>query len=499
MRRTLTRSNAVLLATVVVAGLLAISQPVSAMTTYGSLSNFDVFNDTGQLTHGFEIELDGVSNSDVAWTFGAERYGDPRIVEFPGGVTVRYESPYDPNTGTFTQTTQQGPPNATPSDGHSCWNGASGGNYDSSGCEHFGVSLNATPTNTVYRWLVEDPARPGVLVPAGSTTDIPAPTWSVSQPAGGPPVVGAMIPAPAPQAYDFGDALWVKVYKTESPHPAELNHLLTDDPAVPQDPAQIETEWFLLQAERGHANPGAKLANEAQMVAGDVSVTRRYEIFAFAGTYDPQSHEARPLNDTIPDAADLGAYLGAQMAAVNVAAGGPPPPTPLALEPSALPSGETGLAYSDRLASGGVTPYTIAVSSGALPPGLAANPDGTLTGTPTTDGSFSFTVTVTDAASQSRSGTFQTTIAPPVAVATQSLPTGIAGSPYSATLSATGGYAPYGWSLVTGSLPAGLSLDGATGRIAGVPSNHLTSASLTFQVTDALGATASKTLSLWVL
>ena len=42
-----------------------------AQNTFGTLSNFDVFNDTGEETHGFEIELDGIAGTDVSFTFGA--------------------------------------------------------------------------------------------------------------------------------------------------------------------------------------------------------------------------------------------------------------------------------------------------------------------------------------------------------------------------------------------------------------------------------------------
>jgi hypothetical protein len=43
-----------------------------------------------------------------------------------------------------------------------------GGAYDTSGCEHFGVSTSGNPTRTVYRWLIADPVHPGFLIPAGT-------------------------------------------------------------------------------------------------------------------------------------------------------------------------------------------------------------------------------------------------------------------------------------------------------------------------------------------
>src|SRR5450755_2433655 len=82
--------------------LLAI-RPASSQTLSGTLSNFDVFNDTGQQSHGFEIELDGLTSKDIPFTFGGTyiRYGDPAVTDIPGGVLVRYASPYDSARGAF--------------------------------------------------------------------------------------------------------------------------------------------------------------------------------------------------------------------------------------------------------------------------------------------------------------------------------------------------------------------------------------------------------------
>jgi hypothetical protein len=303
----------------------------SAEVQYGTLSNFDVFNDTGEETHGFEIELDGVSSADVTYTFGSPyqaRYGTPKLIDFSGGVYVRYESPYDPATKTFTQGTPLAPLPIAPTLGHQCWTGGSA-YYFTSGCEHFGLGLLANPTKTVYRWLVADPSKPGNVVAAGTKVSLPAPEWNVKPPAGGQPapVVQAVVKAPEPEpAEEWGEAVWVKVYETESPQPAQLNHLLTDDPAVPQEEAQTETEWVLLQKEKGGANPAEGLANEKPLGAGDESVTRRYEIYQYNGSYDPESHEALPaINDNSPALGEIGEYVGAQMAALNVEGGEPAP------------------------------------------------------------------------------------------------------------------------------------------------------------------------------
>ena len=70
----------------------------------------------------------------------------------------------------------------------------------------------------------------------------------------------------------------------------------------------------------------------------------------------------------------------------------------ITLSPTSLPGGMEGVPYNQTIsASNGAAPYTFAVASGALPPGLALSSAGSLSGTPTTVGSFSFSVTATDA------------------------------------------------------------------------------------------------------
>ena len=82
----------------------------------------------------------------------------------------------------------------------------------------------------------------------------------------------------------------------------------------------------------------------------------------------------------------------------------------------------------------------------------------------------------------------------PLAVNTSTLANGVMGTAYTQTLAATGGTPPYTWSLITGSLPAGLSLNAATGVISGTPTASGTS-NLTVRVTDAASATADRALT----
>jgi len=85
----------------------------------------------------------------------------------------------------------------------------------------------------------------------------------------------------------------------------------------------------------------------------------------------------------------------------------------MALSPAGnLLRGYTGLAYNQTVtASGGVAPYSYAVTSGALPNGLSLNSGtGAITGTPTVVNTFSFTITATDNVSQKVSATCVITV-----------------------------------------------------------------------------------------
>ena len=83
----------------------------------------------------------------------------------------------------------------------------------------------------------------------------------------------------------------------------------------------------------------------------------------------------------------------------------------------------------------------------------------------------------------------------PLTVVTGSLPAGTAGVPYSQTLVADLGTTPYVWTLDSGALPAGLSLDGPTGEISGT-ATLAASSGFVVLVTDALGDTASRAFSI---
>ena len=86
---------------------------------------------------------------------------------------------------------------------------------------------------------------------------------------------------------------------------------------------------------------------------------------------------------------------------------------------------------------------------------------------------------------------------PPVGIATQFLPSASLNTPYRQSLLATAGYFPYTWSIVSGALPPGMTLNGSTGEVSGFTTSS-GSYYFTVQVVDAYGAKALKELSLTV-
>ena len=155
--------------------------------------------------------------------------------------------------------------------------------------------------------------------------------------------------------------------------------------------------------------------------------------------------------------------------------------------------GAVGTAYSKTLtSSGGTSPYTYAITSGALPPGITLSA-GVLSGTPTNAGTYNFTVSVTDSSSTLCSGSSNLSItvncpAITVSSAPSTLLNGSVGVSYSASFSATSGNGPYTFSS-TGTLPSGLTLTSA-GTLSGTPTAASTY-SFSIVATDIYGCTGS--------
>ncbi|WP_421546572.1 putative Ig domain-containing protein [Pseudomonas sp. QD4] len=169
------------------------------------------------------------------------------------------------------------------------------------------------------------------------------------------------------------------------------------------------------------------------------------------------------------------------------------------VSPSTLGAMTINTAFSSSLsATGGTAPYTYALTAGSLPTGLSLNTTtGIISGTPTAAGSYNFTVTATDANGATGARAYSVAISAPTLVLTPaSLGAGTTGSPYSATFSTSGGTAPYTYS-VTGSLPAGMTLNTSSGVLSGTPTAS-GSYNLTITATDANAANTSKAYTLTI-
>src|ERR1019366_7722010 len=113
---------------------------------------------------------------------------------------------------------------------------------------------------------------------------------------------------------------------------------------------------------------------------------------------------------------------------------------------------------------------------------------GLISGTPTAvANATALTFKVTDSGSPAQTANVSLTLtiaSTTLKITTASLANGQVGTPYSQTLAATGGTVPYTWSLASGTLPGGLTLNPSTGLISGTPTAVANATALTFKVTD---------------
>ena len=177
----------------------------------------------------------------------------------------------------------------------------------------------------------------------------------------------------------------------------------------------------------------------------------------------------------------------------------PSTPSSLGIGTADLPEATVGVAYSRTLtAVGGRPDFSWLIESGSLPPGLSLAQSGSISGTPSTAGTFNFVVKVTDANSAASTKAFPLTVksAAPLTITMNQLPRGSVGTPYSQNIGASGGQTPYTWSIQSGNLPEGLTLNQG-GIISGTPERAVTT-SFALRLTDAVNTTVNSTLSLTI-
>lgn len=158
-----------------------------------------------------------------------------------------------------------------------------------------------------------------------------------------------------------------------------------------------------------------------------------------------------------------------------------------------------GAYLSSTTALGGNDPITYTIDSGTLPPGLvlSTGSDGRtliVSGTATTAGVYAFHIKAMDVSGHTLFKLFTITV---TGIDNPVLADGAIGSAYSQTLTAATMPLPLIWSIISGTLPAGLSLNSASGEISGTPTTAETK-TFTVQVVDGVGLTCTKRLSITV-
>jgi Putative Ig domain len=187
----------------------------------------------------------------------------------------------------------------------------------------------------------------------------------------------------------------------------------------------------------------------------------------------------------------------------------PPPSGSCVIAPAASATFNVGDLQSNFFATSGCDTTNGAVQwtliAGRVPPGMDApisqgQTNGMVSGRPTTEGTYAFTVRVTDSAGQTDAENFTiNVVAPrPVSISTATLPPAARGQAYQVNLAADGGLPGYLWAVSSGTLPPGIRLTGNAGNaIAGTPT---TTGTYTFTVraTDSRGTTGDRTFTLTV-
>jgi hypothetical protein len=307
----------------------------------GSYDNFDVFNDTGVVAEGFEIDVEDVKSTDLTRRFPSNfaepwliRYGLPKVTSYDWtakapdadhsfdaghkGVLITWAAVL--RNGKWVASQGHNPaapgvagdgtpynPHPTPTAGESCWWWGLGAPYPSAGCDHYGISFAAgiVPGKITYHWKIPNAANTKLVNGPLEASIPPSPVLTpVKVPIGKPPVVQAIARAPndaaqnpeRPQAMEaqYGDAYWVKTTTFYSPKGAVLDNL--QQVILKKSVAAKAVSWTLMQRPPG-VGPNAGRPERAEVEreglgAKNVQVTKQYQYYKFGGVYDSETHEA---------------------------------------------------------------------------------------------------------------------------------------------------------------------------------------------------------------
>ena len=168
--------------------------------------------------------------------------------------------------------------------------------------------------------------------------------------------------------------------------------------------------------------------------------------------------------------------------------------------PGTILNGTTGVPFSQVISVTGASPGSL-TASGTPIPGLSFDSaTNSFQGIPTRPDSQNHAIDYTDPYGCAHAATYALVVSFPtitLAPAAGALPGAVTGVAYSQSFTASGGSAPYSYQVTTGTLPAGLTLDGATGALAGTPT-AIGNASFTITATDTYGASTATAYSMTV-
>jgi hypothetical protein len=204
-----------------------------------------------------------------------------------------------------------------------------------------------------------------------------------------------------------------------------------------------------------------------------------------------------PYKNAATDGLDLGANIDAINSFAAVAIAGDATIAPgsnrVQITTSTLPDAMLNQAYAQAIScSGGLGSCAWQIATSLLPQGVAFDTvTGSVAGTPTAVQTGNVTITAYDPTwpSNAASATLTLTVDPPPFVLTMpAAPVGQLGSTYQVTPSVSGTLGTASWTIVSGDLPAGVSLDALSGAIVGTPSQWGTTTAVV-QATDSFGPT----------
>jgi large repetitive protein len=160
--------------------------------------------------------------------------------------------------------------------------------------------------------------------------------------------------------------------------------------------------------------------------------------------------------------------------------------------PAVTPRSEVGVPFRTALrARGGSGRFAWSLASGRLPEGLKLFADGSIEGTPRSNGTYRFTARAKDTECRAVAWKVELAVASRLRVHSRQLPRAQTGRRYHTDLVSLGGVGPTTWTVTRGRLPRGLRLESARGRLAGLPTQAGTYI-FAVEVKDGLRVTGSR-------